>query len=101
MNPRALFTAILLGTVLQLAMVVAGHSNRSIANLFAVMGMSISLLAGIAYAFLARGGSPASLAVGGLIAGALCALLGIVVSVALGDVPALILVVGTASSALT
>jgi xanthine/uracil permease len=99
MNTRALVFATAVGTLLQLAMVIAGHSNKSIAALFAVLGVSISLVAGIIYAMSAKGGSTSSLAVGGLIAGGVCALIGIVASYALGDVPALILAVGTASSA--
>ena len=43
---RGLFRATLIGTVLQLAMVVAGHYDPTIANLFAVMGMLLSLVAG-------------------------------------------------------
>lgn len=101
MSSRALTIATLVGTVLQLAMVIAGHSNKSIAALFAVGGMGISLVAGLVYAMAAKGGSRSSLALGGLISGGVCALLGIIVSYLLGDVPALILFVGTASSAVT
>ena len=102
LNTRALVIATVVGTVLQVAMVVAGHSNKSIAGLFAVGGMSISLLAGLLYAVLARGGGAASqLAVGGLAAGAICAFLGILVSRLLGDVPTSLLLLGTVSSALS
>jgi hypothetical protein len=101
LNSRALFLAIVLGTILQVAMVVSGHTNRSIANLFAIGGMGISLIAGLAYAMLAKGGSPSALAIGGLIAGAVCALLGIFVSYMLGDVPVTLLLLGTVSSAVT
>ena len=100
-NSRAVTTATVIGTVLQLAMVLAGHSNASIAAMFAVGGMGISLVAGVIYAAQARGGSAGSAAIGGLIAGGVCALIGIVVSYALGDVTALILVAGTLSSAVT
>jgi hypothetical protein len=99
MNARALSVATGIGTVLQLAMVIAGHSNKSIAALFAVVGVSISLVAGVIYSASAKGGSTSSLAVGGLLAGGLCALIGIVVSYALGDVPAFVLAAGTGSSA--
>jgi hypothetical protein len=99
--PRALLIATAIGAVLQTAMVVAGHSNRSIARLFAVGGMSLSLLAGVIYAGLARGSSGGSAAVGGLLAGAICALLGIAVSYFLEDVPASLLLLGTLSSAVT
>jgi xanthine/uracil permease len=101
MNSRALVVATAVGTVLQLAMVIAGHSNKSIAALFAILGVSISLIAGIVYAVQSKGGSVASLALGGLAAGGLCALIGIIVSFLLGDVPASILLVGTCSSAVT
>ena len=102
LNRRALALATILGTVLQLAMVVSGHSNTSIANLFAAGGMAISLLAGVAYVFIARNGTaPSSPVVGGLVAGGLCAFIGILVSYLLGDVPALVMTFGTASSAVT
>jgi hypothetical protein len=101
MNSRALLLATLLGTILQVAMVVAGHSNKTVAGLFAVGGMGFSLVAGLAYAMWARGGSTSSLAVGGLVAGALCALIGIFVSYMLGDVPVTLLLLGTVSSAVT
>jgi len=101
LNSRALMIATVLGTVLQVVMVVAGHSNKSIANLFAVGGMGFSLVAGLVYAIVARGGSTSSLALGGLVAGALCALIGIFVSYMLKDVPVTLLALGTVSSAVT
>jgi hypothetical protein len=100
-NARGIVLASLLGTVLQVAMVVAGHSNSAIANLFAVGGMGFSLLAGAAYPFFARGASLGAAAGGGAIAGALCALIGIGISYAMGDVPASLLALGTLSSAVT
>jgi hypothetical protein len=101
LNTRALLLATTLGTILQVAMVVIGHSNASVAALFAVGGMGFSLVAGLAYAKWARGGTASALAVGGLVAGALCALIGIFVSYMLGDVPASLLLLGTISSAVT
>jgi len=100
-NTRALLLATLIGTILQVGMVVAGHSNKSIAGLFAVGGMGFSLIAGLAYAMWARGGTTPSLVLGGLAAGALCALIGISVSYMLGDVPVSLLALGTLSSAVT
>ncbi len=100
-NSRALFLATLVGTLLQVAMVVAGHSNKSIAALFAVGGMGFSLVAGVIYATLARGGSAGSLALGGMVAGAVCAFIGIFVSFMLHDVPLTLLALGTISSAVT
>ena len=99
--PRALFIASIIGTVLQSAMVIAGHSNKSIAKLFAVGGMSLSLVAGLIYAIMARGGTTGSAVMGGVLAGAICALIGIAISYFLGDVPASLLALGTLSSAVT
>jgi hypothetical protein len=101
LNRRALAMASLVGTVLQIAMVVAGHANKSIAGLFAVGGMGFSLIAGVLYVMYARGSEPSSPVLGGLIAGAVCALIGIAVSYLLGDVPVTLLALGTLSSAVT
>lgn len=100
MNRQALIHATLVGAALQLLMVVSGHFVPAIAALFAIGGMLISLIAGLIYARAARGSWPDSL-LGGLIAGGLCALLGIVVSYLLKDVTASILLLGTLSSAVT
>ena len=99
-NRRALTIATLVGTVLQVAMVLSGHTMSSVKDLFAVGGMTISLIAGVAYALATRGEN-ASHALGGLLAGGLCALIGIAVSYGLGDVPAAVLLFGTLSSAVT
>ena len=100
-NSRALVIASIVGIVLQIAMVVVGHSNQSIKNLFAVGGMGFSLVAGVIYAVTARGGTTGSLAIGGLLAGAICAFVGIFVSYMLKDVPMSLLALGTISSAVT
>ena len=100
-NSRALLIATIVGTVLQVAMVVAGHSNKSIAGMFAVGGMGFSLVAGIIYAVTARSGTTMSLVTGGLAAGALCAFIGTFVSYMLHDVPMSLLALGTISSAVT
>lgn len=101
MSTRALVIATLVGTVLQVLMVVIGHSHPSVAALFAVGGMGLSLLAGFIYARLARPATKGAAATGGLAAGASCAFLGILVSHLLGDVPASLLALGTVSSAVT
>lgn len=99
MNRRALLVATSAGLALQLAMVVAGHfapaSVREIA--FPVGGMGFSLIAGVVYARSARPGWGGALA-GGAVAGGLCALIGIAVSVALKDAPPSLLALGTAAS---
>lgn len=95
-----LLRAAILGSIAQIAMVVAGHQSAEIANLFAVGGMGISALAG----WGAMRGQPASLAGAGgsgALVGGVCAAIGIGVSAALGDVPASLLALGTASSAVT
>ena len=101
MSTRSLLIASLVGTLLQVIMVVAGHSNPTIAGLFAVGGMGLSLVAGVLYARLARSATKGSAALGGAAAGAICAFLGILVSLLLGDVPASLLALGTLSSAVT
>ena len=100
-STRALLIATAIGTVLQAAMVISGHTNRSIAKLFAVGGMSLSLIAGWIYAFLAGAGTTSSAIVGGVVAGGVCALIGIAISYLLKDVPASLLLLGTLSSAVT
>ena len=98
---RAFLIATLIGTVLQTAMVVAGHSNKRIAALFAVGGMGLSLLAGLIYVMRAPAGSIGDALAGGMLAGAACAFIGILVSYAPKDVPASLLAPGTVSSAVT
>jgi hypothetical protein len=60
----------------------------------------VSALAGLIYARLIGGGF-GDAAVGGAIAGAVCAIIGIAASVALGDTAATILMFGTTGSAVT
>lgn len=99
MNAKTLLIATGIGLALQLAMVIAGHYVPFIKNnLFAVGGMGISLAAGVIYGKLAAEAWGPSL-IGGLVAGGVCALLGIGVSVALKDVPTPVLAFGTLGSA--
>jgi hypothetical protein len=98
-NFRQVQIATAIGTALQLAMVIAGHFVPAVAALFAIGGMAISAVAGALY-----GRHAAALgdgALGGAIAGGVCALIGIAVSCALGDVDAMVLVFGTLASAVT
>jgi hypothetical protein len=100
-SATAFRTATIVGTLLQLAMVISGHWIEFIrTNVFAVGGMLISALAGVVYARAARVDRTKS-AIQGALAGGLCALIGIAVSFALGDVPVSILALGTLSSAVT
>lgn len=98
---RALVVATAACTAAQLAMVVIGHSNPAVAAQFAVLGVSISLVAGLLYAVLAHDGRRGGAALNGAIAGGVGALIGVIVSFALGDVTASILAIGTLSSAAT
>lgn len=101
LDAKSLVVATAIGTVLQVAMVVAGHSNAGVAKLFAVGGMGLSLIAGLIYAWRAHPAVMSDALAGGTVAGAACALLGILVSFLLGDVPASLLALGTISSAVT
>jgi hypothetical protein len=99
MSINALVVATIVGTVLQIIMVVAGHSVPFIKdNLFLAGGLVLSLVAGLIYASMAQSGWGDAL-LGGAIAGGVCAFIGIAVSFFLGDVPAAVLVFGTVSSA--
>ena len=101
MRTRHIQVAIALGLGAQLAMVIAGHYVPFIKdNVFAVGGMAISLAAGLAYSKSTASGWGASVAMAATIGG-VCALLGIGVSAALGDVPLFVLAVGTLSSTVT
>jgi len=98
---RALLGATMVGTVSQVAMVVIGHFIPWIAlHVFMFGGMMISATVGCLYAQdIAKGYGRGAL--GGAIAGGVCALLGIAVSVILGDTQPNILALGTAISVLT
>ena len=101
MNRKALINATVIGTVLQLAMIVAGHFIPFVKdNVFMLGGLAISLVAGLLYARAAKGSWIDSL-IGGLIAGGVCALIGIAASVAWGDTAREILLLGTVSSVVT
>ena len=98
MDHKPLFTATAAGTVGQLAMIGAGHFVPAIRDHgFAIGGMLISLLAGVLYVRMARGGWGASL-IGAAIAGGVCALIGILASAALGDTPVIVAAFGTCAS---
>ena len=85
------------GLAAQLVLVITGHFVGFVAdNLFALGGVLIAFAAGLLYA--RRAGGRALLGAAG--AGAAGALVGIMVSFLLGDVAAIILVVGTLAAAL-
>lgn len=91
---------IVVGIVLQATMVLMGHWVAGVALLFGPLGVAISLLVGLLWAREAARdyGHGAG---GGAVVGGTCALVGIGISLALGDVGAAVLLFGTASSAVT
>lgn len=100
-NSRYFIVMLAASTAVQLVMVVSGHFVEFIRmNVFAAGGMGISFAFGLAWA---RGAatSRGHGVKGGLLVGGVSALVGIALSVALGDVEAWILLVGTGSSAIT
>jgi hypothetical protein len=99
LNFRQVQIASAIGTVLQLAMVVVGHFVPAVAAQFAAGGMAISAIAGVLYGRSVAAAGAAAL--GGAFAGGECALIGIAVSCALGDVGAMVLLFGTLASAVT
>lgn len=101
LDRTALIRATTIGTVLQLAMVITGHFVPAVAMMFGLLGILLSAVAGVLYATRAADPTRGGAAWGGTLAGGICALIGIAVSFALGDVTALILLVGTLSSAVT
>ncbi len=101
LNRNALIVATGAGTLLQLVMVVVGHWVEPIRAQFMWGGLLLSLLAGLAYAWRAAPQGWALALLGGVIAGGVCALVGILVSFLLGDVPPMVIVIGTLSSAVT
>lgn len=96
-----MFRSTLVGTVLQVGMVLAGHYIIDVKEQFALGGMSISAVAGLLYSLWAKGGSATDAIKGGAVAGGGSAFLGILISTLLGDVPATVLAFGTAGSAVT
>lgn len=89
---------IAVGTVLQTAMVLVGHWVASVARLFGPLGVAISLLVGLLWARGSAEGWREGAGGGALVVGA-CAAVGIGLSLALGDVTAAVLALGTLSSA--
>jgi len=88
----------IIATLLQLAMVIAGHYVPFIKeNVFAIGGMLISLVFGAAWARAGATGKGHAALGGGIVGGA-CALIGIAACVVLGDAEAAVLAFGTAGS---
>lgn len=99
-RPSPLVRATVVGTVLQLAMVITGHYVAPVKQWFAIGGTGISAVAGVLAALWARPDSAGGTARAGAIAGGVCALIGIAVSCLLKDVELYILALGTSFSAI-
>jgi hypothetical protein len=91
-------TPALIGTGLQLLMVISGHFSSAVAQTFAALGMGISGVAGVLAGRSDPAASWGASAGRGAIAGGASAFIGILVSYLLGDVPAQVLGFGTAAS---
>ncbi len=89
----------IIGTVLQLIMVIVGHYVPQVANLFPVAGTGIGGLAGILNGLWAPKAGMQSAAGGGVVAGGVGGAIGTLVSSLLGDVPMSTLAIGTGSTA--
>ena len=100
MNINLLLWATAAGTALQLAMVTSGHKIAAIKGAYLIGGLLLSAVAGALYSRFS-GASLTSDLIAGLIAGGVCAFIGIAVSHLLGDVPLPVLAFGTLSSAVT
>lgn len=98
MNMKVLITNTVIGAALQVVMIVAGQYLPAVQAYYPIVGTLISLVAGLLYARAAKGGWGDSL-VGGAIAGGVCALLGIAMSWALGQVPLSTFLIGGSASA--
>lgn len=97
---QALIVATIWGAGAQLAVALAGHWVDAVDRLSAVLGLLIAVSTGFLYGLWAPRPTPGGAAAGGALAGGLCALAGLVVSWALGDVSAWTLAVGALASAL-
>jgi hypothetical protein len=98
---NSIATPTMIGTALQLLMVISGHFSPAVAQTFAALGMGISGLAGVLAGRSDPTASWGSSAGRGAIAGGVSAFIGILVSYLLGDVPLQVLGFGTAASTIT
>ena len=96
---RAAIVATLVGSALQVAMVAVGHSTPAVAGLFGPLGVTLALVTGVMLAALTRWQRTAAAAGWGAAAGALAGEIGVLVSIALGDVPPSLLLLAGVSSA--
>jgi hypothetical protein len=96
-NPR--LRAAIVGTILQVLMVVSGHFSPAIAGLFPIVGTGLGGIAGALAGLWGTDRGAARAAGEGLLAGGSGALIGTIISHLLGDVPTSIIAIGTGASA--
>lgn len=100
-NPRILLLAAVLGTALQFGLAIAAHLYPWIGLHFFTFGrMMCSATAGYLYGLILGRGYAAG-ALGGAIAGGLCVVPALALSVLLGDSEAAMMSIGTGISILT
>jgi hypothetical protein len=100
-DARLILRTALFGTVLQIVLTTAGHFSLWVAiHLFLFGRAMLSATAGYAYGLVLGRGYGAG-ALGGAIAGGLCVVPGLALSVLLGDTPAAMVTTGTGISILT
>lgn len=87
MDRGALLKATGIGLAGELAMVFGGNVNPAIAGMFPTLGTAIAGVSGLLVPFFNRGLSTKQAAGGGAIAGGVSAVIGILVSYLLKDVP--------------
>jgi hypothetical protein len=98
---RFLQRAVIAGVILQLALAVLGHFVPWIVDHFFMFGrMMLSATAGYIYG-MQYGRTYVLSALGGAVAGGLCVVPALAVSILLGDTPASFLAIGTGISILT
>ena len=100
-DTKALLRAFIVGTILQIVLVLLCHvSHWIMAHAFMFAGMMISATAAYLYAMdTGKGYFPGSTA--GAIIGGACALIGLAISVMLGDTEQVVIPFGTAVCVLT
>jgi len=88
-----------IGTVLQLAMVIAGHFSPQIAQLFPFLGTGLGGLAGLLNGKWSTGATAGQAAGAGAVSGAIGGIIGTVASNLLGDATLSTIAVGGGSTA--
>jgi len=98
---RFLLRAVIVGVILQLVLAVLGYFVPWVAGTLLLFGrMMISATAGYLYGMQLGRGYAAS-ALGGAVAGGICVVPGLALSILVGNTPAAFLAIGTGISILT